>query len=99
MWWFESQPIGRIMNRFSKDIEAIDQRLMPQVFQLVAGTGSLLSITVILGYSVPPILGMSFLVKTFVIQINAKHLYDRILVPFVRSVLRRPALLSQVCII
>jgi ATP-binding cassette subfamily C (CFTR/MRP) protein 1 len=45
MWWFESQPIGRIMNRFSKDIEAIDQRLMPQIFQLVAGAGALLSST------------------------------------------------------
>ncbi|KAF9232707.1 P-loop containing nucleoside triphosphate hydrolase protein [Melanogaster broomeanus] len=53
MWWFEAQPIGRIMNRFSKDIEAIDQRLMPQLFQLVGGVGSLLSTTVILGYSTP----------------------------------------------
>ncbi|KAF9229004.1 P-loop containing nucleoside triphosphate hydrolase protein [Gyrodon lividus] len=57
MWWFEGQPIGRIMNRFSKDIEAIDQRLMPQLFQLVAGTGSLLSTTVILAYSTPIMLG------------------------------------------
>jgi ATP-binding cassette, subfamily C (CFTR/MRP), member 1 len=57
MWWFESQPIGRIMNRFSKDMEAIDQRLMPQLFQLVAGIGSLISTIVILGYSTPIILG------------------------------------------
>ena len=59
MWWFESQPIGRIMNRFSKDIEAIDQRLMPQLFQLVAGVGSLISTVVILGYSTPIMLGKS----------------------------------------
>ncbi|KAG6381322.1 ABC transporter type 1, transmembrane domain-containing protein [Boletus reticuloceps] len=47
IWWFESQPIGRIMNRFSKDIESIDQRLIPQLFQLVAGVGSLTSTIVI----------------------------------------------------
>ncbi|KAF9236586.1 P-loop containing nucleoside triphosphate hydrolase protein [Melanogaster broomeanus] len=41
------------MNCFSKDIEAIDQRLMPQLFQLVGGVGSLLSTIVILGYSTP----------------------------------------------
>jgi len=57
MWWFEGQPIGRIMNRFSKDIEAIDQRLMPQLFQLVAGIGSLVSTIVIVGYSTPIMLG------------------------------------------
>ena len=57
MWWFEGQPIGRIMNRFSKDIEAIDQRLMPQLFQLIAGIGSLVSTTVVIGYSTPIMLG------------------------------------------
>ena len=57
MWWFESQPIGRIMNRFSKDIEAVDQRLLPQLFQLVAGIGSLISTIVILAYSTPIMLG------------------------------------------
>ena len=57
MWWFESQPVGRIMNRFSKDIESLDQRLMPQIFQLVAGIGTFLMVLVILGYSVPVILG------------------------------------------
>lgn len=57
MWWFEGQPIGRIINRFSKDIEAIDQRLMPQLFQLVAGIGALISTTIIIGYSTPIMLG------------------------------------------
>jgi hypothetical protein len=47
------------MNRFSKDIESIDQRLMPQLFQLVAGVGSLISTVVILGYSTPIMLGKS----------------------------------------
>ncbi|KAF8838120.1 P-loop containing nucleoside triphosphate hydrolase protein [Paxillus ammoniavirescens] len=79
MWWFEGQPIGRIMNRFSKDIEAIDQRLMPQLFQLVAGTGSLLSTTVILGYSIPIMLAFMFpmmIVYWFVLRFYRKSLRE-----------------------
>ena len=28
MWWFEKTPAGRILNRFSSDVETIDQDLM-----------------------------------------------------------------------
>ncbi|KAF9236623.1 P-loop containing nucleoside triphosphate hydrolase protein [Melanogaster broomeanus] len=82
MWWFEGQPIGRIMNRFSKDIEAIDQRLMPRLFQLVGGVGSLLSTTVILGYSTPIMLIFLFpmaIVYWFIIRFyrNSLLAYQR----------------------
>ncbi|KAF9231111.1 hypothetical protein BU15DRAFT_68610 [Melanogaster broomeanus] len=83
MWWFEGQPIGRIMNCFSKDIEAIDQRLMPQLFQLVGGVGSLLSATVILGYSTPIILTDNSLVFLFPMAI----IY-RFIIRFYRNSLR-----------
>ncbi|KAF9228464.1 P-loop containing nucleoside triphosphate hydrolase protein [Gyrodon lividus] len=79
MWWFEGQPIGRIMNRFSKDIEAIDQRLMPELFQLVAGTGLLFSATVILGYSTPIMLALLFpmiIVYWFVLRFYRKSLCE-----------------------
>ncbi|KAJ3141923.1 hypothetical protein HK100_005319 [Physocladia obscura] len=56
LWWFESQQIGRIMNRFTKDMAAIDQRLLPQVFQLIAAIGGLFSILVILAINAPIIL-------------------------------------------
>ncbi|EIW85846.1 P-loop containing nucleoside triphosphate hydrolase protein [Coniophora puteana RWD-64-598 SS2] len=65
MWWFEGQPIGRIMNRFSKDIEAIDQRLMTQIFPLVSAIGNILSTTIILGYSSPIML--AFLAPMFIL--------------------------------
>ncbi|KAJ3061387.1 ABC transporter C member 13 [Podochytrium sp. JEL0797] len=56
MWWFESQQIGRIMNRFTKDMSAIDQRLLPQVFQFVSGIGGLFSVIAILAINSPYLL-------------------------------------------
>lgn len=79
MWWFEGQPIGRIMNRFSKDIEAIDQRLMPQLFQLIGGAGTLLSTVIIVGYSTPIMLAFMFpitVIYWFVLRFYRKSLRE-----------------------
>lgn len=57
MSWFHANPAGRVINRFSKDVESVDQRLMPQIFQAVAGLGSLISTIAILAHSAPIILG------------------------------------------
>ncbi|KAI8820291.1 P-loop containing nucleoside triphosphate hydrolase protein [Fimicolochytrium jonesii] len=51
--WFESQSVGRIVNRFSRDVAALDQAMMPIFFQLVAGLGTFLSIAVTVTYNVP----------------------------------------------
>ncbi|KAJ3226413.1 Multidrug resistance-associated protein 1 [Chytriomyces hyalinus] len=56
VWWFESQQIGRIMNRFTKDMAAIDQHLLPSIFQLIAGVGAILSVLVILAITAPYLL-------------------------------------------
>lgn len=49
--FFDSTPIGRIMNRFSKDIEGIDQELAPYgelfVVTLIRTIGTIILITVI----------------------------------------------------
>ena len=65
MGWFHANPAGRVINRFSKDMESIDQRLMPQIFQAIAGFGALISAVAILGRSSPVILGV--LVPIFII--------------------------------
>ncbi|KAJ3388749.1 ABC transporter C member 13 [Entophlyctis sp. JEL0112] len=56
VWWFESQQIGRIMNRFTKDVAAIDQRMLPQIFQMVAAIGGLGSVIAILAINAPYVL-------------------------------------------
>ncbi|KAJ3195835.1 hypothetical protein HK101_010929 [Irineochytrium annulatum] len=72
-WWFDTQPIGRIMNRFTKDIESIDQRMMPQIFQFVSGVGALISILVILIYSAPFMIAV--LVPLFVLYLFVLRFY------------------------
>jgi len=72
MGWLHANPAGRIINRFSKDMESIDQRLMPQIFQAVAGFGTLITVVVILGRSSPVILGILaplFIVYWFLLRL------------------------------
>ncbi|KAI8847504.1 P-loop containing nucleoside triphosphate hydrolase protein [Chytridium lagenaria] len=54
--FFESQPIGRILNRFSKDIEAIDQQIWIFYFFVIFSTGSLLAATALIAYVAPYLL-------------------------------------------
>ena len=71
MGWFHANPAGRVINRFSKDMESIDQRVMPQVFQVIAGFGSMITAVAILGRSSPVILGVLaplFLINWFLLR-------------------------------
>lgn len=65
MSWFHANPAGRVINRFSKDIESIDQRLMPQIFQAIAGTGNLITIVTIITRSAPVLAGLLFPLLVF----------------------------------
>ncbi|KAI9352834.1 P-loop containing nucleoside triphosphate hydrolase protein [Obelidium mucronatum] len=86
MWWFESQQIGRIMNRFTKDMSAIDQRLLPQVFQFLAGIGGMFAILVILAINAPYLL-------IGVIPLGALYLY---VLGYYRSAMRQLKRLESV---
>ncbi|CCE63505.1 hypothetical protein TPHA_0F00180 [Tetrapisispora phaffii CBS 4417] len=48
--FFDSTPIGRIMNRFSKDIEAIDQELTPYVESVVYNSVQLIATVLLITY-------------------------------------------------
>jgi len=78
MGWFHANPTGRVINRFSKDMESIDQRLMPQIFQAIASFGALITAVAILGRSSPVILCV--LAPVFII--------DWFLLRFYRATLR-----------
>lgn len=51
--FFDSTPIGRIMNRFSKDIEAVDQELTPFVEGAFVSLVQCLSTVILIAYITP----------------------------------------------
>lgn len=63
--FFDSTPIGRIMNRFSKDIEAIDQELTPFMEGAFASLVQCVSTVLLIAYITPGFLFIALIVAFF----------------------------------
>ena len=50
--WFERTPLGRILNRFSSDIQEIDKDVMEAFSSTLVCTFSAISIVVVISYTV-----------------------------------------------
>ena len=62
--FFDSTPLGQIMNRFSKDIETIDQEVAPVAVGIVHDSASIITIVVLISVITP-----GFLIAGFFITI------------------------------
>ncbi|KAJ6264876.1 hypothetical protein Dda_1029 [Drechslerella dactyloides] len=51
--FFDSTPLGRIMNRFSKDLEAVDQEVAPIALGMVHSLASVITIVVLISVITP----------------------------------------------
>ena len=60
--FFDTTPLGQIMNRFSKDIEAIDQEIAPVAVGVVHCLASVITIVVLISVIVPEFLIAGFFI-------------------------------------
>lgn len=60
--FFDSTPIGRIMNRFSKDIEAVDQELTPYLEGSIVSLIQCISTILLIAYITPGFLVVSLVI-------------------------------------
>lgn len=88
--FFDRTPVGRIMNRFSKDLEAVDQEIAPTFLFLI---DVILQGAVILGvasYALPPMLLFSVFIVLVYAAIGALYIVSSRDLKRIESVQRSP---------
>src|SRR5207302_1767518 len=51
--FFDSTPLGRIINRFSKDMEAVDQEVAPVALGMIHSLASVVCIAILISFITP----------------------------------------------
>ena len=77
MLFFETTPVGRLINRFSKDVDLIDTRI-PKSFEMwYYATFRILSTVFVISYATPlfMVILLPLAIFYFCVQVQKKHLH------------------------
>ncbi|CAO1638019.1 unnamed protein product [Parajaminaea phylloscopi] len=88
--FFDRTPVGRIMNRFSKDLETVDQEMAPTFLFLIDVFLQGVVILVVSSYTLPPMLGFSVVVVIIYGLIGAVYIVSSRDLKRIESVQRSP---------
>lgn len=72
--FFDSTPLGQLMNRFSKDIESVDQEVAPIAVGLLGCVASMISIVILISVITPAFLLPGFFIAILFIAIGTFYL-------------------------
>ena len=90
MQFFDTTPLGQLMNRFSKDVEAIDQDVSPVAVGVLGCLASLISIVVLISVITPGFLIAGFFISLVYWAIGSFYLRSSRDLKRLESVQRSP---------
>ena len=88
--FFDSTPLGQIMNRFSKDVEAMDQELAPIAVGVVGCLTSVISIVVLISVITPGFLIAGVFITAIYFAIGAFYISSSVDLKRLESVQKSP---------
>ena len=88
--FFDSTPLGQLMNRFSKDIEAIDQEVAPVAVGVLGCLASVITIVILISVITPGFLIAGVFITAIYFAIGKFYLASSVNLKRLESVLRSP---------
>ncbi|MBE7181360.1 MAG: ATP-binding cassette domain-containing protein, partial [Terriglobus roseus] len=88
--FFDSTPLGQIMNRFSKDIEAVDQEIAPVAVGVVHCMASIVTVVVLISAITPGFLIAALFISVLYFLIGRFYLSSSVDLKRLESVQRSP---------
>ena len=88
--FFDSTPLGQIMNRFSKDIEGVDQEVAPTAVSLLSCVASIVSIIILITVITPGFLIAGIFISAIYFTIGKFYISSSRDLKRLESVLRSP---------
>ncbi len=88
--FFDSTPLGQLMNRFSKDIEAIDQEVSPVAMGMISCLASVITIIILITAITPGFLIAGFFITCIYLAVAMFYIHSSRDLKRIESVQRSP---------
>ncbi|ERF69213.1 hypothetical protein EPUS_01170 [Endocarpon pusillum Z07020] len=88
--FFDSTPLGQLMNRFSKDIEAVDQEVSPVAMGMVSCLASVITIVILITAITPGFLVAGFFITCIYFAVAMFYIHSSRDLKRIESVQRSP---------
>ncbi|KAG0369465.1 hypothetical protein BGZ54_009889 [Gamsiella multidivaricata] len=88
--FFDTTPLGRIMNRFTKDIETIDQEVAPIASNLMFDLLGTLTVVMVITYITPQFLFPAFLISIMFVIMSTLYLRSSRELKRIESITKSP---------